>query len=141
MTPSDQTDLQCRVTNLLATLADDRGDAACNQCSEISRLVGGWILTLHPSHRALIVKGEFFDSSAHDLIVVERPQGFLAIDPTVWQFFPESESMFVAATDDFTAMLVQLTDKYGGTWAVSETLTPNDAAAEHALLETIERNI
>jgi len=141
MNDAYQAEIQQWVIELLATLADNRQDAARDQCSEISRLVACWILAKHPTYRAVIAKGEFFDSSAHDLLVMQTPRGFIAIDPTVWQFYPSDPGIFVGVAATEAEMLQLLTDKYNGQWAFSEELQAGDEAYEKGLLETIEKNI
>jgi hypothetical protein len=140
MNDQTQAEIQQWVVELLATLADDRQDAARDQCSEMTRLVACWILAKHPTYRAVIAKGEFFDSSAHDILVVQTPERLIAIDPTVWQFYPESSSIFVGVADTMSDLLDLLVDKYGGSWDESEELAAGNEAYERALLEVIERN-
>lgn len=140
MTDAYQAEIQQWVVELLATLADDRQDAARDQCSEISRLVACWILAKHPTYRAVIAKGEFFDSSAHDILIVQTPERFIAIDPTVWQFFPGDAGIFVGSAASADELLDLLVAKYGGEWDLSEELTAGDEAYEKGLLDSIERN-
>lgn len=134
-------EIQQWVEGLLSTLADDRQDAARHQCSELSRLVGNWVLTRHTAAQVRIAKGEFFDSSAHDVLLVEVEGRHTAVDPTVWQFFPDRESIYVAAAASTDELLTLLTAKYGGTWAVSEELSVGDEAYEKSLLDAIEGNL
>lgn len=64
--------IQNKVTNLLHSLADDLHVAAKDQCSEVTRLVGCWILDKHSEYKMHILKGEFSDMSAHDILGVEK---------------------------------------------------------------------
>lgn len=132
--------IQKRVIDLLLTLSNDLQTAAQHKCSEISRLVGCWILSQHPTFSVLILKGEFEDGSAHDVLGISSGEDFLIIDPTVWQIFPQEESIFVGEAKDMSAGLKVLSNKYGGMWKLSEELKRCSKDYEKELLSSIRKN-
>lgn len=64
--------IQKRVTDLLLTLSDNLQVAAKDQCSEVARLVGCWILNDHPEYKVQICKGELSGKLAHDILIIEN---------------------------------------------------------------------
>jgi hypothetical protein len=94
-------------------------------CSEVSRLVACWILSDFPNVKTSIAKGEgVHDKKEHDrdVLLIEDENIFI-IDPTVWQIFPEKQSIFVRKTKSVEEALLVLEKNYSGTWIISETIT------------------
>src|SRR3989338_7875359 len=85
--------IQKRVIDLLLTLSHDLRTAAKDQCSEVARLVGCWILDEYPEYKVQICKGTLSKGLAHDVLVVGGQEKLFLIDPTIWQIFPESEQI------------------------------------------------
>lgn len=133
-------EIQKRATDLLLELSDNLQIAATDQCSEISRLVGCWILEKYPEFKIHILKGEFPDGSAHDVVAVEDRNILSMIDPTVWQMFPESKSILVGTTYDISGAIDLLHKKYGGKWKTSEIITESNEKYKKELLYTIKNN-
>jgi hypothetical protein len=132
--------IQRRVESLLLTLSDDLQTAAKDQCSEAARLVGCWILDESPEYKAQIFKGAFSDGSAHDILAVESKKEVFLIDPTVWQMFPESSSIFVGSVGNTSEAINLLQRKYAGTWGVSEVMQKCDQDYQQELLRVIRSN-
>src|SRR3989344_8570344 len=106
--------IQKRVIDLLLTLSNNLRVAAKDQCSEIARLVGCWILDEYPEHKVQICKGTFSSGLAHDILVVEDGKILFLTDPTIWQKFPESKDILVGSVGNMTEVINLLEDKYGG---------------------------
>ncbi len=132
--------IQKRVVDLLLTLSDDLQTAAKHQCSEVARLVGCWILDEYPECRMRICKGILFDGLAHDILVVEDGKILFLIDPTIWQIFPESSSIFIGSVGNMQEALRLLNERYNGSWKVSEDLYQCDNNFQKKLLAIIKNN-
>lgn len=132
--------IQKRVMDLLKTLSSDLQIAAKDQCSEVVRLVGCWILNEHPEYGVQVCKGIFSDESAHDILVVEDGKVLFLIDPTIWQKFPESENILVGLADSMQEAISLLEGKYSGTWKVSEIIEKCGENYPQELLTVIKKN-
>lgn len=132
--------IQKRVVDLLHTLSNDLHVAAKGQCSEVARLAGCWILTEHSGYTINILKGEFSDKSAHDILGVMDGKTVFLIDPTIWQIFPESKSIFIASPQDIPEAINLLTNKYSGSWKISETIKQCNEHYQQGLLTTTKSN-
>ena len=101
---------------LLGTLLRDN-------CSEVARLVANWIGEAEPSSRLIILKGTNVCGTArsHDIVAaIDSGGNIVIIDPTIWQFFPEAESILVSRFDNLGSALEKIETRYGGKWSVSE---------------------
>ena len=61
---------------------------AKDNCSEVARLAGCWILEKMPTAQVFIAKGDRImgrKNKSHDVILVNNKEGIHIIDPTVWQ--------------------------------------------------------
>ena len=132
--------IQKRIIDLLKTLSNDLQIAAKDQCSEMARLAGCWILDEYPEYRVQICKGTFFDESAHDILIVEDRRVSFLVDPTIWQKFPESENILVGSVSSMLEAVGLLEKKYGGTWKVSEIMQKRDENYQQGLLTAVRNN-
>lgn len=94
--------VQKRIEKLLLEISNDLHVAAKYQCSEIARLVRCWLLTAHHEYTVNILKGEFSDNLAHDILSVSDEEKTVLIDSTIWQIFTESKSILVDATSSMS---------------------------------------
>ncbi|MEK7535734.1 MAG: hypothetical protein AAB590_01830 [Patescibacteria group bacterium] len=132
--------IQGKVEGLLLTLGGDLRIATKDQCSEVARLVGCWILNECPGCEVQVWKGELSGELAHDILVVKIDNLLYLTDPTIWQIFPESESIFVGSGQNALEVINLLTVKYGGTWGMSEVMKNCDERYQRELLTTIHEN-
>jgi len=132
--------IQKRVTDLLLTLSDNLQTAAKDQCSEMVRLVGCWILGENPEYEIEIYKGIFSDGSAHDILVIKDRKVLFLIDPTIWQKFSESKNILVGSVNNMSEAVGLLEGKYGGMWKVSESMKKCDENQQQELLTIIKKN-
>ncbi|MEX0918451.1 MAG: hypothetical protein WDZ85_00555 [Candidatus Paceibacterota bacterium] len=120
------------------------GILLADSCSEVSRLVAGWLKALNQSNRIFILKG--FDvcgtDRAHDIlaIITDKNQVYI-IDPTIWQFFPPAKSILVFALDDIDTALDKIKVMYGGQWSKNEEFIQLDKEQEKEYLDIISQNI
>ena len=98
-------------------------------CSEVSRLVACWILNDYPSVKTSIAKGKNVQNKnefCHDVLLVEKNNQITIVDPTIWQIFPEKQSILLKTVTSISEVLNFLTQQYSGTWKISETITLNN---------------
>lgn len=133
-------EIQGRVINFLKNLSNDLQIAAKDQCSEVARLVGYWILDEHPEYKVQICKGELSDGLAHDILVINDGKTLSLIDPTIWQIFPESKDIFVGSVDNMQEALSLLNERYNGSWKTSEDLYKCGDDSQKKLLAIIKNN-
>jgi hypothetical protein len=126
--------IQTKVTNLLKAFPGSLARASKDRCSEIARLVGCWIFKDYPNIEISVLKGEFSNNMAHDILVVKYVDKIYVLDPTVWQIFPESKTIAVCTVNSITEAIVFVTNKYGGVWKVSELLKACSYEEEQKLL-------
>jgi len=115
-----------------------------DSCSEISRLVAGWIKEVDESSRLLILKGvNVCDSQkSHDILAVETSNNDVyVIDTTIWQFFPEKKSILLSISNNLDEALKKISELYGGKWQVSEEISQVSPADEKKYLDIISQNI
>lgn len=137
--------IQKRIIQLLpAGLRSQPGILLADSCSEVSRLVAGWIKKLDRSNTILILKGiNVCDTKkAHDLLaVITVKNKIYIIDPTIWQFFPKTNSIIVFISDDITISVNKIKKIYGGQWSINEELIKRDTNKEKKYMDIISRNI
>lgn len=137
--------IQKQIIQLLP--ADQRnqlGILLADSCSEVARLVAGWIKMLDKSNRILIIKGLNVcgTKKAHDILVVITDNNQVyTIDPTIWQFFPRVKSILVFVVDDIDIALDKIKTRYGGQWLKSEEFIQIDKNEEKKYLDIIDQNI
>lgn len=130
--------IQKRVIDLLLTLSDDLAVASGDQCSEMARLVGCWILESCPGCTAQILKGKLEDNLSHDVLMIKDGSMLFLIDPTIWQIFPKSSSIFIGSVGSVLETINLLQKKYDGVWVVSEIMEKWDIVYQKELLEIIK---
>lgn len=96
-----------------------------DNCSEISRLVGCFVLESYPGIAVYILKGNkvFGKKKSHDIVVIQKDDKACILDPSVWQFFPRKRNIFVSDEKNLQNSLKTAKKIYGGTWKVSERLS------------------
>ncbi|MBU1017521.1 hypothetical protein KKA33_00650 [Patescibacteria group bacterium] len=120
------------------------GILLADSCSEVSRLVAGWIKILDKSNRVLIIKGINVcgTQKAHDILAVMTISNQVyIIDPTIWQFFPQAKSISVFILDDINTALTKIKTMYGGQWSKNEEFIWMDKGEEKKYLDVISQNI
>jgi len=113
-------------------------------CSEISRLVAGWIRQVDKHSRLLILKGDNVCNTlkSHDILAVIDQNGTIyIIDPTVWQFFPEKKTILVSVNNGLGEALGKIKKIYGGEWKISEEITSVSKEEQEEYREIISQNI
>lgn len=137
--------IQERIIQLLPVDQQNQpGILFTDSCSEVSRLVAGWIKTLDESSRISIMKGIDVcgTKKAHDILaVITADNQVYVIDPTIWQFFPKAKSILVSIVSDIDIALDKIKTIYGGQWAESEEFTQIDKNEEKKYLDIISQNI
>lgn len=137
--------IQQQILQLLP--ADQRnrpGVLLADSCSEISRLVAGWIKLIDESIRIAILKGVNVcgTKKSHDIVTATTIDNQVyIIDPTIWQFFPQAESILALTSDDINIALDKIKAMYGGQWAKSEEFVQMDKTEEKKYLDIIAQNI
>jgi len=99
-----------------------------DSCSEISRLVGCWILAKYP--KANVYVSKTFKKipkigSYHDLLIVEYKKEIYIIDPTIWQIESCKRNILIFVCDTIDNALVRLKKLYGESWEISEMISPS----------------
>ncbi len=112
-------------------------------CSELSRLVSSWIKENSNPGRQIILKGDNVCNSnkSHDILATIYQDGIFLIDPTIWQFFPEADSILVGEYSSLEAAIRAATKKFGGDWHESEELTEISPEDKNELLKLVKENI
>lgn len=112
-------------------------------CSELSRLVASWISKDDKSIRQVILKGENVckKNKSHDILASIKNDRVYLIDPTIWQFFPDENSILIGEYASLEESIVAATKKYGGHWKISEELKEVSSEEKDELLKTIKENI
>lgn len=99
--------------------------ASQDNCSEMSRLVGCWVLQNFPSANAYILKGKSVlnePDKNHDILAIEEKNKFYLIDPTIWQFFKNKKNILLKKENKIEDCLRFAEQFYKGKWSISETL-------------------
>lgn len=115
-----------------------------DSCSEVSRLVAGWIQEINNSNKISIIKGVNVRGTreSHDIIVVLTLTGDIyVIDPTIWQFFPKTESILLFISDNIRDVLEKIKAMYGGRWSISEENIKISKDDKNNYIAIIEKNI
>lgn len=102
--------------------------ASQDNCSEMSRLVGCWILQDFPAVNTNILKGINITGAtnkSHDILAIEEKNKFYLIDPTVWQFFKNKKNILLTKKNNIKDCLQFAEQFYKGKWSISETLHKN----------------
>jgi len=102
--------------------------SAQDNCSEVARIVGCWILQENPIISAHILKGENvmgIKKKYHDVLIVEEKNIFYVIDPTVWQFFKHKRNILLTKKNTMKECVEFAKQFYDGKWSVSDILSKN----------------
>ncbi len=117
-------------------------------CSEMTRLVGSWVLVDDPTVEVVILKGVGIQQTthrSHEILAVRTDSRFTLIDPTIWQLFPDASSIIVGEAETVSLSFSLLEEKYGGTWKVNEepaSISAKDVhELERILGQTIHENV
>lgn len=135
--------IEQRVRDLLSGYpSKSLSEASRDNCSEVSRLVGCWIQEQEPEAVMTILKGEDVcdKHTAHDLLAVRLKKTTYLLDPTIWQFFPDSQSILMGEGPTLADALELAKDQYGGTWSLSEDFDAN-VYSQDTLQEIVLKNI
>lgn len=120
------------------------GILLADSCSEVSRLVAGWIKALDEPNRILILKGVDVCGTrkAHDILAVTITDNQVyVIDPTIWQFFLQAKSILVFVADNINIALDKIKSMYDGQWSEGEEFVQMDKDKEKEYLDIISQNI
>ena len=114
-----------------------------DSCSELSRLVASWINENDEFSRQAILKGDNVHNTnkSHDILVSIKNGKVYLIDPTIWQFFPNEDSILIGEYTSLDEAIAAATKKYGGHWQKSEDLKKISSKEKNELLEIIKDNI
>lgn len=112
-------------------------------CSELSRLMSCWLNELDEFEHQIILKGVkiFNTNKSHDILASCQNGKVYLFDPTIWQFFPDKESIFVGQYPTINEALAAATNKYGGHWFESEKLCKISHEEKDEWLRIIKKNI
>lgn len=93
-------------------------------CSELSRLVASWIKENCGSNHQIIFKSDNVcnTNKSHDILASINNGKVYLIDPTIWQFFPNEDSILIGEYTSLDEAITAATKKYGGHWKKSEDL-------------------
>lgn len=112
-------------------------------CSELSRLVASWINDVDKTSHQVILKGDKVcdTNKSHDIVASIRNDKVYLIDPTIWQFFPDEDSIFIGKFGSLDEAIDAAAIKYGGHWQKSEDLTEISLEEKNKWLNIIKENI
>lgn len=114
-----------------------------DSCSELSRLLGCWIIKEYPKANISILKGDnvFNTKRSHDIILVEKDKKNFLLDPSVWQFLKRKRSIIVGEVKNAEEALKLAHDTHGGKWKVSEKIKKNICKESKELERIIKLNV
>ncbi len=114
-----------------------------DNCSEVARLAGCWILEKMPDAKIFIAKGDRImggKNKSHDVILVDSKKGVHIIDPTVWQFFKNKRSIAITMTETVESALYALEKIYKGKWKISEKINKKTCTQKKEWQDIIKKN-
>ena len=115
---------------------------AQDTCSELSRYVGYILLENILDIDAWIYKLEIPHDKVHDILITHNQDVWQAIDPTIWQFFPEEKTVLVATSNKKENLIKLIGKKYGTKNILeSERLEVGDINQKGELLDTVKKII
>lgn len=133
-----------KIQNKILALLNGYGKAPLNilaqeTCSEMSRLVGGWIKESDSLARIFVLKGERINNTdrSHDILAIFIDKKALILDPTIWQIFPEAKNIFFGDFNNISEAIFEIKKKYGGDWKINEEIKKNLDANTQRKLEKI----
>lgn len=112
-------------------------------CSELSRLIASWINENDEFDRQVILKGDNVCNTdkSHDILASIKSGKVYLIDPTIWQFFPNENSILVGEYTSINEAIIITTKKYGGHWQESEDLKNISSGEKEKWLRIVKDNI
>jgi len=112
-------------------------------CSEISRLIIKWLWDYNKSYKFYILKGfcVMGGKMSHDILAIEEDNGYLIIDPTIWQFFPDASTILVYEGSSLDAGIDKIKNKYNCTWVLEKQEKVPSTLEQKKQLEIINSNI
>ena len=110
-----------------------------DSCSELSRLAASWMNENDKSSRQAILKGDNVcnTNKSHDILASIKNGKVYLIDPTIWQFFPDENSILIGEYTSLDEAFAAVTKKYSGNWQKSEDLKEISSKEKNELLEII----
>jgi hypothetical protein len=139
-------DLQNEIIKLLKSYNQDLPLSLLSQdnCSELSRLAGCWIMKKDPSARVSIFKGtgiRIGKNRSHDLLIVNKNDRIYILDVAIWQFYKTQKSIYIKQAGNLADIMIFLRKKYGGEWSISENITKNHCKNINTWKKVIKHNI
>lgn len=118
------------------------GSLLKDSCSEVTRLVAGWLLEEGLPYNFFIYKGEnvFGTNLSHDVLILSNNEETIIFDPTIWQFKPEAKSILIAILTNKSEVIKKLIDTYEGNWFLSERITKISEEEKEEFLDIIYKN-
>ena len=112
-------------------------------CSELSRLVASWIYENGGSSCQAILKGDNVRNTkkSHDILASTKNGRVYLIDPTIWQYFPNENSILIGEYSSIEESIGAAAKKYGGHWQKSEDLKKISSEEKKELMGIINDNI
>lgn len=136
--------IQNQILELLPS--DERQQKAlllADSCSELSRLVASWLSEIDDSTSQIILQGDNVcnTNKSHDILASINNGLVFLIDPTVWQFFPDANSILIGEYPSLAEAMAAAAKKYGGKWHQSEELKNISSEDKDLWLQIIKANI
>lgn len=135
--------IQMRIIDLIPSNYRGRlGEMMVDCCSEMSRLTASWIVSENKNDSVMILKGDnvFNTDKAHEILLIKSPNNkCYAIDPTIWQFFPDAPSILVFVLDEELDYIAEVKKVYGGQWRVVENIFQVNKNLEQEYLKIVSQ--
>lgn len=121
-----------RIQNFVKKTLRDSGkrgmslrELSLDNCSEISRLVGCFVLSSKQNVSVLILKGDnvLGTKQSHDILAIQSEKEIYVLDSTIWQFFPRKRNILIAIAPNIREAIAETEKFYGGKWKISEKMT------------------
>lgn len=115
-------------------------------CSELSRIVGYWIIKEYYPNRVqiIILKGDNVlgnIAASHDVLVVRYRKYFYIFDTSIWQFFPKVETIFLGKYVNLSTCIHKLRNLYKCQWAVSEIILKFNSKDYYSLIKILKKSL
>ncbi len=138
------TKIQAQIIQLLPADLQNQPFLLADSCSEVTRVVAQWIKQLNNTCDIAILKGDHVcgTQKSHDILAVTTNDRLVyVIDPTIWQFFCDAQSILVLKLKDGMLDFNKIKEKYGGDWSQNEIFTQLTEEEEKEYLDIITQNI
>jgi hypothetical protein len=129
------------IQNRILDLAPNRSGLYLKYCcSELSRLIIKWLFDYDKNYKFYILKAENVIGSqiAHDILVIKNNETYSIIDSTIWQFFPEANSILVYEGNDIKEAISSLNQKYKCNWLLGEQEQVPGAKTEQEYMNIVK---